>query len=106
MAAGKPVTAQHGRRLLGELLDDLLTDHNVNGRRSLEDLTRRVGLHMRPYFGYRRCEDVKTATLNAYVARRLDEGPTPAAATLNLDLARLERPFNLVVRAGTVVHAP
>jgi integrase len=106
VAAGKPVTSQQGRRQVGELLDDLITDYKVNARQTLEDVTRRIDLHVRPYFGDRRCVDITTATVNAYVASRLDETPTPAAATINLELAGLKRAFRLAVRAGTVLHAP
>lgn len=48
IAAGKPVTWQHGRRLVGQLHDDLLTNYKGRWRQSIDDLTRRVDLHMRP----------------------------------------------------------
>jgi len=113
IAEGKPITAQHGRTTVGELLDNLLTDYKVNGHRTLADVTRRIDQHVRPFFGHLRCETVSTATVNAYIAARLDEKTTDgkarkptAPATINLELAGLKRAFSLAARAGTVLHKP
>jgi hypothetical protein len=45
---GVPVTTQTNRVTLSELLDDVLTDYTVNGRRSLDTVTHYIEGHVRP----------------------------------------------------------
>lgn len=92
IARGLPVTLQTNRCTVGELLDDVLNDYKVNGKRSLETVTYYIEGNARPYFGARRAASVTTADLRAYVAQRKTEGTQyrkpPANATVNRELAR------------------
>jgi integrase len=91
------------RTTVGELLDDLLEDYRIRGRRLLPD-TRFHVLAVR-----RRLAEVPAANIDGrklrwYVARRLDEGV--ANATVNRELAALRRAFNLAKQDGRVRQVP
>ena len=98
------MTPGMGRKTVDEILDDLITEQKANGRKSAEHVERRVDLHLRPYFGYMRCGEVTTATVNAYIAQRLKAGAKPA--TTNRELAALKRAFRLARRASLIMDTP
>ena len=104
VARGVPVTPQVGRLRFDEAAADILTDYRVNGRRSVADLTRRVVLHLEPFFGGRRMASLTTSDIRAYVAARQDEGA--ANASINRELAALKRMFSLAVAAEKQLHRP
>ena len=104
VAQGRVVTPAMGRKTVDEILDDLITEQKANGRKSAEHVKRRVDLHVRPYLGYMRCGEVTTATVNAYIAHRLEAGAKPA--TVNRELAALKRAFRLARRASLIVDTP
>src|SRR5437667_1295810 len=49
---------------------------------------------------------ISVATINAYVAKRLKDTPTPGNATINRELAWLKLMFRLAVDAGKLVTRP
>ena len=104
VAQGRVVTPAMGRKTVDKILDDLITEQKANGRKSAEHVKRRVDLHVRPYFGYMRCGEVTTATVNAYIADRLEAGAKPA--TINRELAALKRAFRLARRASLIMDTP
>jgi integrase len=77
---------------LGDLLDTLLDDYRIHGRRSLATTMYHLQAVRRLLAG---CTvgDVTPAKIRWYVARRLDEGVKNA--TVNRELAALRRAFNL-----------
>jgi hypothetical protein len=101
---GVPVTPQTNRVTLSELLDDVLTDYKVNGRRSLDTVTYYIEGHLRPYFGTRKAASITTADVRAYVAER--QVKEAANATINRELAALTRACSLGIEAGCVTHKP
>lgn len=86
-----------------ELLDGLLDDYRIRGRKSMAE----TYYHLQPI---RRllegclAVDVTAAKLRWYVARRLDEGKSNA--TINRELAALRRAFNLAHQGGQVKTVP
>lgn len=81
---------------VGELLDMLLNDYKINGKR-YEWAEQKVRLYLRPAFGKLRASKLSTPMLQSYVAKRLDGGA--AVATVNRDLSLLRRAFNLGYKA-------
>jgi integrase len=77
------------------LFEDLVTDYDINGRKSLTHLELRWRLHLRPEFGDLLAAKVETAHVIAYVAKRLKEGAENA--TLRRELSILRRMFSLAV---------
>src|SRR5262245_39927551 len=51
-ARGMPYIPNTNRLRFKELLDDVETDYKINKKRSIEDLKRRIKLHIKPYFGH------------------------------------------------------
>ena len=98
--------------LMGALLDDLLADYKINGKRhDWADLVVRV--HLRPFFGAMKAASVGTQQVRAYIAARQQPetrkygekgektrefGPA-SNGTINRELALLRRAFNLGKRA-------
>jgi len=96
IAEGKIPGHQFDKVAFEELADDLLNDYRVNGLRSLDKTARRVGAHLMPFFGNIRASHIATATVKAYITKRMDEGASNA--TINRELAALKRMFNLGAR--------
>jgi integrase len=88
----------------------------VNGRRSLPEVTRKIELHLLPYFGERRrMTSITTADMRAFIADRQREERAvdgrlikrgASNAEINRELAALRRAFRLAVRAGRLVQCP
>jgi len=76
-----------------ELAEDLLNDYRINGKSTLDNVQRVVGLHLEPFFGGYRVTNITTALVRKYIAQRLEAGA--ANATINRELAALKRAFNL-----------
>lgn len=128
MARGVPITAQVGRLRFGEAAKDLITEYTINGRRSLDELERRVRLHLEPFFGGRRMAGITTADVRAYIAKRqaetivaqkarrvkkrggwldlLEIRRPVSAAEINRELTALKRMFSLAMQAGKLLHRP
>lgn len=104
IAKGLPVSAAHARYTFDQAADALLTDYQVNGKRSHGDVQRRLTLHLTPWFGGRRLSSITTTDVQAYTARRLEQEATNG--TINRELAALKRAFVLALRAGHVLHRP
>jgi integrase len=86
-----------------DLIDMLLDDYRIRGRRSLPE-TRYHLEAVRRLLGGCTVGEVTTAKLRWYVARRLDEGR--ANATVNRELAALRRAFNLAREDNLVRQLP
>jgi integrase len=117
IARGVPVTPKIGRLRFEEAATDVVNDYRVNGRRSLDDLERRIKLHLQPFFGGRRMSAVTTSDVRAYIAKRQAdvrvvgkgdvrrETPT-SAGEINRELTALKRMFSLAVQAGKLIAKP
>lgn len=54
----------------GQILVRFQSEYAVNGRRSADELERRIRLHLLPYFGGRRLSSITTADVNAFILKR------------------------------------
>lgn len=70
IAHGLPVNPKLNRIRFDEAADDLKTEYAVNGRRSADELERRLRLHLLPSFGGRRLSAISTADVNAFILKR------------------------------------
>ena len=84
------------RVTVGELLDDLIADFEIN-QKSVEWMNYVAG-HLRPCFGHMRAARVQTKDLQAYIKKRRADGVSNS--TINRELMRLKRAYNLA-RAST-----
>src|SRR6516225_9709009 len=67
---GVAVSPRVGRVTVEEAAADVLNDYRVNGRRSLDDVERRLRRHLLPFFCGRRLASIATADVRAYIAKR------------------------------------
>jgi len=95
VADGVPITAKSTRLTFDDAAADVVTDYKVNGKRSLEDLERRITLHLTPVFGGRKLSAVTIGDLRSFSAERLEAGAS--AAEVNRELAIVKRAFRLAV---------
>jgi integrase len=93
IATGTFLGPQAERVRVEELADDFIRDYRINGRRSLEDVTTRWELHLKPFFGVLRAIEVTSELIARYVDARQRQGAKNA--TINRELAALKRMFRL-----------
>jgi hypothetical protein len=89
---------------LEELADDFLREHRINGRKSDDDAEARWDLHLKPFFGALRADEVGGSLLTKYIEFRQKEGAP--SATINREFASLECIFNLGREHGKVCDVP
>src|SRR5262245_52062457 len=97
IADGVPITARSTKLLFDEAVQDVVADYTTNGKKSTEDLERRITKHLTPVFGGRRLSAISTADLRAFSSARLKAGAAPAE--INRELAIVRRAFRLAVEA-------
>ncbi len=103
MAGGGPMVDEE-EITLADLKDAIVTDYEVNGRKSLPRM-RRAWKHLQGHFGaHYRAVDITTDRVKTYVRARKDEGA--ANATINKELAALRRAFNLMHESGRLSRVP
>src|SRR6266702_86985 len=92
-----------------ELAKDLLKEYQINKRKSLIWVRRRIDLHLMPFFKGFRVVDVTTDRVRAYITQRQQEGASNGS--INRELAALKRMFNLASemtppKVARVPHIP
>ncbi len=85
------------------MAEALLTDYQVNGRRSVAHVRGSIR-HLRSFFGLDRTVDITAGRIKAYAAVRKKEGA--ANASINRELAALRRMFSLAVQDERLSNAP
>jgi integrase len=103
IAAGEPISVRAERVRVNELLDDLITEYRVNGRRSLRRTEISVG-HLRSHFGDWRARSVDVAYVRQYIDKR--HGDQASNATINRELAALKRAFTLGCQGRKILTRP
>lgn len=101
---GIPASQRMNRVMFDELLTDLETEYQVNGRDTLDDLKRRLRLHIRPYFGGMRAAAITTADIIKFTSKRQQAGASNGE--INRELSGIKRAYNLAIRAGKLLHKP
>jgi integrase len=97
ITSGTFVGPQAERVRIQELAEDLLREYRINGRKSIDDVTARWNLHLKPFFGVIRAMDVSSELIDRYVdSRQRQEAKN---ATINRELAALKRMYHLGMRS-------
>jgi integrase len=104
IANGTVITPKTVRLTFAEAGEGVINDYRINGKRSLEDVTRHIKRHLAPFFGRRRMAAISTADVRQYIALRQGQGAKNA--TINRELAALKRSFTLAIAAGTLSARP
>ena len=101
----------HGTKVdrtpMSDLLNDVISDYKLKGRRSVDSMARPlIENRLMPYFGRMRATNVKIPAITAYARERKEAGA--AVASINRELAMLRRAFKLGAANGKVgvAHVP
>jgi len=103
MSRGHLIGPSEERLSFEDLANILLTDYEINGKRSIESVRLSIR-HLREFFGLGRAIDITPDRVSAYVRERQREGA--ANGSINRELAALKRAFTLATRAGKLTSAP
>src|ERR687898_2687954 len=114
---GLPVNPKLNQIRFDEAAKDLKTEYAVNGRRSADELERRIRLHLLPHFGGKRLASITTADVNAFILKRQKdvmvggEGDERqerrySNGEINRELTTLKRILNLARQNGKLMHVP
>ena len=101
---GLPLGPKVGRIRFEEAAEDVLNDYRVNRRRSLDELERRIRLHLRPVFGGRRMTVISMPEIRVFTLARQQAGASNGE--INRELTALKRMFSLAVQGGKLLHKP
>ena len=103
VANGNLIGPSEERMSFEDLARMLITDYEINGKRSLESVRLSIR-HLREFFGLDRAIDITADRVAKYVRERQREGA--ANGSINRELAALKRAFTLATRAGRLGSAP
>lgn len=129
---GVALTPKVGRIRFDEGAKDVINDYRTNRKRSLDDVERRIELHLKPFFGNRKMASITTADIREYIDSRQKETTvlrkaftftardgTPrhvpeqrrtitgvSNGEINRELTALKRMFNLAIQAGKLIQKP
>ncbi|MBN2319291.1 MAG: site-specific integrase [Acidobacteria bacterium] len=101
---GVPFIKNQHKIIFEELAQDVLTDYEINKKRSLGDAKTRYKKHILPFFGNLKVTSITTTGIRTYTKKRLDEGA--ANGTVNRELTLVKRAFNLAKREGRIHSVP
>jgi integrase len=104
IAEGRYIGPAADRVTCEELVEGLLTDYEVNGKKSLRVVRIRVNLHLAPFFAGKRAHDITTTDVKAFIARRQAE--QASNGEINRELAALKRMFNLALQEEKILRKP
>ena len=104
VARGVPIAPSVGRIRFDEAAAQVVLDYRVNGKKTADQVERRIRLHLEPFFGGRRLVSISSDDARAYIGHRQEEGA--ANATINRELAVVKRSFRLVEQSGKILHRP
>ena len=104
IANGAPVSAKIGRLRFEDASADLINDYTVNAKKTTADVTRRIDLHLKPFFRGRRMSTITTVDVRTFIKQRQDKGASNGE--INRELTALKRMFSLALQAGKLLHRP
>lgn len=102
--AGLPVGPEMGRITFNKAVEGVYDDYTSQNRRTLDEVKRRVRLHLAPFFWERRLSNIGTDDVQRYTAKRLEE--KASAGSVRLDLSVLKRTFRLAMRSKRIATMP
>ncbi len=104
IADGRFVGPTADRVTFEDLVQGLLTDYRANGKKTLRWAERRVRLHLAPFFGGRKAQEITSAEVQAFIAKRQEEGASNGE--INRETTLLKRMYNLALQVEKITRKP
>jgi integrase len=104
IANGLRITPKNIRITIDELLSDVVNDYRANGRKSTDDLERRINKHLLPFFGKRRAAWISTSDARRFIVERQEAGASNGE--INRELATLKRAYSLGLQSQRIFQKP
>src|SRR5712692_9255058 len=104
IAEGRYVGPAADRVTFEDLVQGLLADYRANGKKTLRWAERRVCLHLAPFFGGRKAQEITSAHAQAFIAKRQEEGASNGE--INRETTLLKRMYNLALRVEKITRKP
>jgi integrase len=92
----QPIEPKADRLRFWQLADLVVNDYLVRKNRSLETLKNRLKNHIIPFFGQQLVRNIRTAQIEQYIAKRMEQGASDA--TINRELDHIKKAFRLGAR--------
>jgi integrase len=92
----QPIEPKADRLRFWQLADLVVNDYIVRKNRSLETLKNRLKNHIIPYFGQHLVRNIRTAQIEQYMVKRIEQGASDA--TINRELDVIKKAFRLGAR--------
>jgi len=101
---GLHIDPKAGKITFADAVADVVNDYSTNGKKTVDDVQRRIDKHLKPFFGHRRMVTITTSLIREYIAARQAEGASNG--TINRELAVTKRGFTLAIQAGKLHSKP
>ena len=110
-AKGVPIYPKMDRVRFKELTDAVITDYEINERRSLKDIKMRFTRHIVPFFRGRRAISITPRDIQEFIVHRKQgdkerEIKAASNAEINRELAAIKRAFSLGVKNEKILRRP
>ena len=102
VAQGTRLTTKTNTATMDELFQDVVSDYKINRRRSVEDVERRLRLHLTAFFYHKKAATICTADVRHFTLMQQEAGY--ANAEINRQLAIVRRAFSLGVQNGKLIQ--
>jgi integrase len=99
-----PIYVTSRKVTFADLARDEVNDYKINERDTTKDLQTRLDLHILPFFGKSRANNIRPADITAYVVERQTAGAENG--TINRELTAIKRAFSLGLQSGKIASAP
>ena len=110
-----PVIPKAEKLTFDDAAKAVITDFEINGKKSHASVERKITKHLTPYFTGRRMAGITASDVAKYVAHRQSEGIVSKTGVriadvsnseINRELALLKRIFSLAIKSGRIAMRP
>jgi len=104
IAKGEYTGPAADRITVKELIDGVLTDYQVKGKKDVRCARIKATKHLAPFFAGKTAHGLKTADVKGFIKKRQGEGASNGE--INRELALLKRAFNLAIQEEKITRKP
>ena len=104
MANSQPVDLVGEKMTFDDLAHGLITDYEINGKRSIRNVRIRIKKHLLPFFKNRAARSITSAEINEFILHRQEL--EASNGEINRELSALKRMFSLAIQAEKLARRP